>query len=158
MTKRKTWREKLHDDKGLPRVETIDERMSRRWGEGTFVIPAPREVDELMRIVPDGKVTTVAEIRSALARRHGATIACPLTTGIFVGIAARAADEDEHEGRRDITPYWRTLKARGELNPSYPGGCDAQKTRLESEGHRVARKGKRWFVADHERRLHRFVE
>jgi hypothetical protein len=71
---RKSWREKLADDKDLPRVVEIDARMGKRWGEGTCVIPAPREVDELMRKVPKGKLTTINDIRAALARRHGASI------------------------------------------------------------------------------------
>jgi hypothetical protein len=55
-------------------------------------------------------------------------------TGIFVGIAARAADEMENGGNLDITPYWRTLKEGGRLNEKYPGGVDAQVARLEKEG------------------------
>jgi hypothetical protein len=71
---KKSWREKLADDKGLPKVIKIDERLSQRWGTGTCVIPAPREVDELMRKVPRGKLTTINDVRAALARRHGASI------------------------------------------------------------------------------------
>jgi hypothetical protein len=71
---RKSWREKLADDQGLPRVIEIDEKMSQRWSTGTCVIPAPREVDGVMKRVPLGKLTTINEIRACLARRHGATI------------------------------------------------------------------------------------
>jgi alkylated DNA nucleotide flippase Atl1 len=134
---RKSWREKLADSRDLPRVVEINERMSRRWGTGTCVIPAPMEVDALMRKVPKGKVTTINEIRGALARRHGASIGCPITTGIFAGIAARAAEEAVAEGQRRITPYWRTLKSGGELNPKYPGGVEAQAARLKDEGHTI---------------------
>jgi len=136
-TLRKSWQEKLADSKDLPRVVEINERMSRWWGTGTCVIPAPMEVDALMRKVPKGKVTTINEIRAALARRHRATIGCPITTGIFAGIAARAAEEVVAEGQRRITPYWRTLKSRGELNPKYPGGVEAQAARLKDEGHTI---------------------
>ena len=80
---RKTWREKLADDKDLPRVVEITANMSQRWGTGTVVIPAPREVDEIMRSVPKGKLITINQIRERLAKRHGATIGCPITTGIF---------------------------------------------------------------------------
>jgi len=154
---KKSWREKLADSKDLPRVELITDKMSSRWGTGTVVIPAPVEVDEIMRRVPKGKLTTVNEIRSELARKHSATIGCPITTGIFALIAARAAAEDEAEGKKRVTPYWRTLKADGELNPKYPGGIEDVRIRLEAEGHRVAAKGKRWFVADYEKRLVRRV-
>lgn len=71
---KKSWREKLADDKDLPKVIKIDERMSKRWGKGTCVIPAPREVDELMRKVPEGELTTINDVRAALARRHGASM------------------------------------------------------------------------------------
>jgi len=151
--KRKTWREKLADDKGCPKKHVIDESLSKRWGTGTFVIPAPLEVDGLMRRVGKGKITTLDEIRRALARRHGTTIACPITTGIFAWIAAHAAAEAESEGQRRITPYWRTLKPGGELNPKYPGGPAGLKRRLQNEGHVVIRKGKRFFVKDYERRV-----
>ena len=112
MKKRTSWQEKLADSKDLPRVETIDEKKSKRWGKGTFVIPAPVEVDEIMRLVPKGKLITINQIREVLARRHGATIGCPITTGIFSWIAAHAADEREQQGKKRITPYWRTLKSR----------------------------------------------
>jgi alkylated DNA nucleotide flippase Atl1 len=136
-TLRKSWQEKLADSKDLPRVVELNERMSQRWGTGTCVIPAPREVDELMRKVPKGKLTTINDIRAALARRHRASIGCPITTGIFAGIAARAAEEAAAEGKKSITPYWRTLKSAGELNPKYPGGIEAQAARLKDEGHEI---------------------
>ncbi len=150
---RKSWREKLQDDKGLPKVITITGKMVKRWGAGTCVIPAPREVDELMRRVPKGKLTTINHLRKALAARHKTTIACPITTGIFAWIAAGAAAEEEAEGKRRVTPYWRTLKGEGELNPKYPGGYEAQKKRLKEEGHTVIPKGRKFVVEDYEKSL-----
>ena len=74
MKLKKSWREKLADSKDLPRVVEITENMSQRWGTGTVVIPAPMEVNEIMRQVPRGKLTTINQIRAALAERHKATI------------------------------------------------------------------------------------
>jgi hypothetical protein len=70
----KSWQEKLLQTKGVPKVEEITPGMSQRWGTGTVVIPAPLEVDEIMRQVPAGKLITIAEIRSLLAKKHSATI------------------------------------------------------------------------------------
>jgi len=151
--KKKSWTEKLADNKGLPRVEKISEKMSKRWGSGTVVIPAPMEVDAMMRKVPWGKLVTINEIREALAKKHNATICCPMTTGIFAWIAANAAEEQRQEGKRDITPYWRTLKTGGVINPKYPGGVERQKELLAEEGHRIIQKGKKYIVADYERFL-----
>jgi hypothetical protein len=97
--KKSTWQEKLNDSKGYPKVEEIKGKMSKKWGAGTVVIPAPIEVDQLMRKVPKGKITTINEIRSALATKHKATIGCPLTTGIFAWISAYAAEEQKQQGR-----------------------------------------------------------
>ena len=150
---RKSWREKLADSKDLPKVFSIDGKLSKRWGEGTCVIPAPLEVDEMMRGVPKGKLTTIDAIRKQLAAKHGATIACPITTGIFAWIAAHAAQESAGEGKKRITPYWRTLKSGGEINPKYPGGIEGVSKLLGAEGHRVVQKGKRYFVADAEEKI-----
>lgn len=148
--KKRSWREKLADSKDFPKIAKIDATKSKRWGTGTFVIPAPLEVDAAMRKIRRRKLTTIDAIRRALAKRHGTTIACPLTTGIFAWIAANAAAEDEAAGRQRITPYWRTLKANGELNPKYPGGIKNLRARLAAEGHRVVKKGQRYFIADFE--------
>ena len=70
---KKTWREKLLDSKDLPRVSGVTPEMSQRWGTGPVVIPAPIEVDDIMRGVPTGKLITINRIREILAERHHAT-------------------------------------------------------------------------------------
>lgn len=158
MAKRKTWREKLADRKDLPKVVPITAAMSHRWGDGTVAIAAPAEVDAIMKRVPRGKLTTINEIRAVVAQKHGATVGCPITTGIFAWIAAHAAAESIAEGANRVTPYWRTLKSGGELNAKYPGGISDQRQRLETEGHRIVARGKRYFVADYEKRLTKIIK
>ncbi len=153
MARRKTWREKLADNKDFPRVEKISPGMAKKFGSGTIVIPRPSEVDAIMRSVPKGKLISINQIREIVAERHGATIGCPIVVGIFARTAAGAAAEDEAEGRKRITPYWRTVKSGGEINPKYPGGAEGQRERLLAEGHEVVAKGKRLVVADYEKKL-----
>jgi len=127
--------------------------MSKRWGEGTCVIPSPIEVDAIMKRVRRGKLITINEIRKIVAQKHGATIGCPITTGIFAWLAAHAAAEEAAKGKKRITPYWRTLKANGEINPKYPGGITASQRLLKAEGHEIIHKGKRYFVVNYEKSL-----
>jgi alkylated DNA nucleotide flippase Atl1 len=155
---KKTWREKFEDDKGCPKVVALGAETRRRWGGGTCVIATPRLVDALMKKVPRGRVTTINEIRAALARDHGAEIACPITTGIFASIAAQVAEEDKAKRKKGATPYWRTLKAGGEINPKYPGGVEAQKKLLEAEGHRIASRGRKTIVKDWDRKIYKPME
>ena len=150
---KKSWREKLAGYSRLPEVKPIPPAMQRRRGPGTIVTPSPREVEEAMRRVPEGRLVTVFGIGEQLAREHGATIGCTVTTAILASMAAQAAAEERQAGRRDTTPYWRTLKVDGELNLKYPGGLDELMRRLESEGHTVVQRGRRYFVEDFETKI-----
>lgn len=154
-TRKSSWQDKLHNAHGLPLVKSIPPRMQKRWGKGTIAIPAPIEIDALMRKIRKGRVATQAQLATAVAKQHRASIGCPITTGIFSWIAAHAADEAERAGKKSITPYWRALKAGGELNPKYPGGITNLKRRLEAEGHKVVARRARWFVHDFEQKLAR---
>jgi hypothetical protein len=153
MKPKKSWRKKLMDDKGLPKVGQVTGKMSKRWGGGLMVIPAPREVDALIKKVPRGRLVTINELRAALAKKHRADFACPITTGIFAWIAAHAAAEDEVAGKKRVTPYWRALKNGGEVNAKYPGGVKEVARRLHAEGHKTVTKGKRTLVADFEKKV-----
>ena len=126
--KRKTAREKL---------ETVQEPKVEATPKGRMLIPKPLDVDALMRKIPEGKLATADQIRARLARDCDADYTCPLTTGIFLRIAAEAAEEDLLEGREPITPYWRVIKAGGSLNEKFPGGVEAQAARLREEGHDI---------------------
>lgn len=127
MKTRTTWRQKLEKDEGPSFVDDPK-------GMGKMLIPRPLDVDALIRKVPAGQVVTMTQLRDRLARDCYADVCCPLTSGIFVRIAAETAEEDRAAGRTDITPYWRVLKADGSLNEKFPGGPEAQAARLKAEG------------------------
>ncbi|MEK6286356.1 MAG: hypothetical protein AABO57_11495 [Acidobacteriota bacterium] len=142
-TSRKSWREKLERQDHSKIIE-IPAAMSTRLGMGTMLIPKPRDVDALIRKTKKGKLVTASEIRSRLARDNKADVACPVTTGIFIRIAAEAAEEDRQNGRKQVTPYWRVIRDDGRLYEKFPGGVKAQSQRLKDEGHSIAPgKGKR---------------
>ncbi len=148
---RKTFNQKLNTPGDLPKLEPMtDPRQIRRYGPGVMLVAPPITYDEQMRRVPEGKLTTSDRIRAHLAREAGADVTCPLTAGLFINIAANASEE---RMGANPTPYWRTLKADGELNPKYPGGLEAQRLRLQTEGHRTVQRGKRMFIENYEASL-----
>jgi len=106
-------------------------------GRGKMLIPKPLDVDALMRRVEKGKLATVDQVRERLAKDYGADFTCPLCTGIFLRIAAETAEEDLSRGEKQITPYWRVIKADGSLNEKFPGSVDAQAAHLREEGHSI---------------------
>jgi alkylated DNA nucleotide flippase Atl1 len=152
MKSRTSWREKLERPQE-PKVVDIPPKMSR-FGKGTMLIPTPKLVDGLIRKVPKGKIVTVGELRRKLATDFAADVTCPLTTGIFVRIAAEAAEEDRANGRQRLTPYWRVIKDDGSLNPKFPGGPEQQARHLRREGFAFIRKAKTPVLKQFEQRLH----
>ena len=143
----------LMDSKDMPKYQIItDEKSIKKYGGNRMYFAPPIDYDKVMRLVPFGKLITVGMIREYFARMSGADFTEPITAGIFVSIAAWAS----YQRTEDKTPYWRTLKANGELNPKYPGGIEAQKELLEKEGHIVLQKGRtniKYYVKDYEKAL-----
>ena len=144
----------LNDSKGMPKFQVItDEKSIQKYGGDRMYFAPPIDYDRVMRLVPYGKLVTVGGIREYFARESGADFTEPITAGIFVSIAAWAS----FQRKNDKTPYWRTLKANGELNAKYPGGIEAQKEMLEKEGHTIIQKGRkniRYYVKDYENVLY----
>jgi hypothetical protein len=140
----------LHDQKDMPKFQTITDKASiEKYGGDRMYFAPPIDYDTIMKMIPSGKVITVGKIREHFAKKSGADFTDPITAGVFVSIAAWAS----HQRTDDKTPYWRTLKANGELNEKYPGGAMAQKEKLEAEGHTIIQKGRkniRYYVNNYE--------
>ena len=134
----------------MPKFQIItDEKSIEKYGGNKMYFAPPIDYDKVMKQIPCGRVITVGKIREHLAKLNGADFTEPITAGIFVSIAAWAS----YQRSNDETPYWRTLKANGELNEKYPGGVEAQKEKLEAEGHTILQKGRKnikYFVKDYE--------
>lgn len=147
----------LKDSKDMPKTQTVtDERSIKKYGGSRMFFAPPIEYDNVMKGIPRGKVITVGAIREYFAKTNNADFTDPITAGIFVSIAAWASEQRSN----DKTPYWRTLKTDGELNPKYPGGTRRQKKLLESEGHTIIQRGRtniRYYVKDFETKLFVFT-
>lgn len=143
----------LNNSKDMPKIRIVtDEKTIKKYGGKRMFFAPPCFYDELMKKVPHGKLLTVEQMRKYLARHNDADFTDPMTAGIFVNIVAWAS----YQRNNDITPYWRTLKADGELNAKYPEAIELQKRLLETEGHTVISKGTKnikYYVKDFENSL-----
>ena len=143
----------LYDSKDMPKFQTItDEKSIEKNGGDRMYFAPPIDYDRIMKRVPYGKVITVGEIRDYFAKQNGADFTEPITAAIVVSIAAWAS----YQRSEDETPYWRTLKANGELNAKYPSGIETQKAKLEAEGHTIIQRGRKnisYYVKDYEKAM-----
>lgn len=144
----------MRENKGMPKIQIItDPKSIKKYGGDRMYFAPPLEYDRVMKSVPNGKIITIGRIREYFAKLGNADFTDPITAGIFVSIVAWASEQRQE----DKTPYWRTLKADGELNPKYPGGLQAQKAKLEAEGHRIIQRGRtniRYYVEAYEEVLY----
>ena len=143
----------LLNGKDMPKIQIVTDKKSiEKYGGSRMFFAPPLDYDRVMRQIPYGKLITVGDIRAHFARKNQADFTDPITAGVFVSICAWAS----FQRAIDETPFWRTLKANGELNPKYPGGAESQKAKLEAEGHTIVVKGRtniRYFVKDYEKAL-----
>ena len=143
----------LHDSKDMPKFQIITDQSSiEKYGGSKMYFAPPIDYDKVMKRIPYGKLMTVGKIREYFAEQNHADFTEPITAGIFVSIAAWASEQRTE----DETPYWRTLKAKGELNDKYHGGIEAEKEKLEAEGHTIIQKDRkniRYYVEDYEKAL-----
>ena len=148
----------LHKVTDMPKIQIVtDEKTIQKYGGEKMFFAPPLTYDALMKQIPFGKLITTTELRAYLAKQNGADFTDPMTAGIFISIAAWASAQREE----NLTPYWRTLKTGGELNAKYPGGIEAQKAKLEAEGHTIVQKGRktiRYYVENNEAALYALTD
>jgi hypothetical protein len=158
---KETWQEKLKDKPSFPKVLRLEKRvpcynavhkMGAQVGD-EIALANPSEVVAIMKQVPKGRLITIVEICSQIARNHDVKGCCSLTTGIFIMTAANAAEEASREGSSLDISYWRTLKANGFLNEKYPGGQEVHKRLLEGEDFKIITRCKKYQVVDYEKYL-----
>ncbi len=143
----------LYDNKGMPKIEIVtNENTIKRYGGERRYFAPPLYYDKLMKSIPEGKIITTKEIREYFAKENDADFTDSMTAGIFINIVAWAS----YQRTEDKTPFWRTLKSKGELNSKYPEAIEFQKSKLEEEGYEIITKGRKnikYYVKDYEKSL-----
>ena len=122
MKSKKSWQEKLQQPKEA-KVVVLEKPWGGMAAGDSMYISTPQEVDSVVRQLPPGKLTPVADFRLLLAEMHGCAGTCHLTTSIFLRISAEAAREALLGGDaiENVTPFWRVIA---------PGSPLAQKMEL----------------------------
>ncbi len=144
MKTKKSWQEKMNKPAEIQILEAPP-KWEAKYGK-MMLIPTPMVIKDIVKKIPDGKLTTVKTLREYMAKKYAVDFACPLTTGIFLRIVAEATEENKQKNINDNTPYWRVIKDDGTINPKFPGGYDLQKIYLENDNFEVVPKGRTKFM------------
>jgi hypothetical protein len=133
--KRKSWQDKLNIDR-KPQIEKSDKNFAGIREGQLMLVPTPKLVDAYIRQIPEGTEIDMNTLRKDLAAEYHAEVTCPLTTGIFLRIAAEAAYEQYQNGvpLNKITPFWRVMNEKSPAAKKLTFGTEFLKEQRKKEG------------------------
>lgn len=114
--KKKSWMDKMAHP-AMPEVKRIDVAYAGAPAGSKMLIPTPRLIDAYLRQIPPAQTVAPEVMRRDLAAEQSADFSCPLTSGIFLRIAAEAALEEMGSGRsaEEVAPFWRVVDPKSPL-------------------------------------------
>lgn len=131
---KKSWTEKLNIKKDI-KVVKLQEAFSDLPADSLMLVATPKLVDDYMKQVPKGHFVEMKTLRKNMASDFHADNSCPLSTAIFVRMAAEAAFEQYKLGKNlsEITPFWRVIAPGSKMAARLTFGEDFLKERLNAE-------------------------
>lgn len=101
-----------------------------------LLISSPQAVDAWVRTIPKGTLSSVTEMRHALAAAAACRACCPTSSAIFLRIVAEAAWDEILEGASlsQVAPFWRLID---------PDSAMARRLRTPPEWIRLQREAER---------------
>ena len=131
----KSWSERLNDPRPHQVKPASTDIAGMKKGE-TMLVPTAKLVDAFIRAIRKGSSMDVPTLRARLARRHGAQVTCPITTGFHLRTVAEAAWEAHQRGTplARITPFWRVLDAATPTTRRLSFGAEVVRRRRAAEG------------------------
>lgn len=96
-----------------PKIVVLDKDFAGMKQGQTMFVATPQLVADYMRKIPHGETRTIQRMRLDLARRRKCDGACPVSTAIFIRLAADAACEEMEAGRApdEVIPFWRLISS-----------------------------------------------
>ena len=143
----------LQDSKDMPKFQIItDQKSIEKYGGSKMYFAPPIDYDKVMKRVPYGKSDHHRKNREYFCqgkRRRFYRAYHSRDFCIHCSVGQLSACRRRNSLLADT-------KGNGELNAKYPGGIEAQKEKLEAEGHIIIQKGRKnlkYYVKDYERVL-----
>jgi len=116
-----------------PELVTLEKPFCGAPAGAKMLVANPKLVKEYVESIPPGDERTIREMRSDLAKAHGAEIACPTSTSIFLRIVAEAALETSRS-EEDLPPFWRVIRPEDVLAQKLSCGPDFVREMRAREG------------------------
>ena len=111
-------------------IVDIPKKMERYFGgKGKMLHPNIDMVEDLVRLIPFGKITTIEGLAKKLASDFETDVTCPMRTGNAI---KKITERYLGDVSNNEVPYWRIVKKNQEIiNSKYVALCASK---LEDEG------------------------
>jgi hypothetical protein len=116
-SRKKSWKEKF-DTAKAPHVDVLKSTFAGLPAGARLLIPSPKLVADYVSSIPRAEARTIAQMRDAFTRSHGVDGTCPITTSMFLRIAAEAALEERQAKDTPVyamLPFWRVIDRKSPL-------------------------------------------
>ena len=113
--------QRLSEPKKTKKVVLEKDFAGVKAGQRMFVA-TPQLVDAYIQDIPFGETRTIPELRNDMAKAEGCDATCPVSTAIFIRIAAEAAIEQMKDGvtPAEVSPFWRLLAPGDKVTKKLP--------------------------------------
>ena len=103
--------------KRLPKKVMLDSSFAGVKAGMMLYVGTPQIVAAYIEAIPAGQTATIARMRNELARRNKCDAMCPVSTAIFVRIAAEHAIAELDQGKlaSEVIPFWRIVEPGSKL-------------------------------------------
>lgn len=111
------------------KIVDIPVKMEKFYGKGKMLHPSLEDVEELIKMIPNGSVATIDTLAKRLAKDFGTDVTCPMRTG---NALKKIAERYLNEVTDDKIPFWRVIRSNKLIVKSKNYELSAAK--IEDEG------------------------
>lgn len=138
-TGEKSAKPKIRQPVGIMETDTIvdipEKRVKFFGTTGKMLLPSPTTIASILHQIGENQIITTEMLSNVLADRFDVQAVCPITTR--KSLTALAHDST------NTAPFWRVVKANGDLTAIFPGGAEGQAELLREEGMTIDSDGKK---------------
>ncbi len=111
------------------KIIDIPVKMEKYYGKGKMFHPSIEVIEDILKIIPHGKITTIDILCKKLASDFGTNVTCPMRTGNAI---KKIIEKFSNDNSNVTIPFWRVIKKdKTIINSKHYEFCASK---LEDEG------------------------
>ncbi len=114
------------------KIVDIPTKMEKFYGKGTMLHPSEEDVEELVKIIPQGYVATIDVLSKRMAKDFYTDVTCPMRVGNAIKKIAERYSNDNIDYQ---IPFWRVIRSNKLIIKS--NNFEFSASQIEDEGFKL---------------------